>query len=57
MARLYARFLNSIGAIPGAKFEETTGSKLANTGVAGCRKILEKMLEEGGGVLFVDKAY
>ncbi|KAI6780503.1 NFX1-type zinc finger-containing protein 1 [Emericellopsis cladophorae] len=57
VARVYADFLSSIGAIPGAAFEETTGASLANKGVAGCRKMIDSMLEEGGGVVFIDEAY
>ncbi|KAI6431480.1 hypothetical protein MCOR22_009950 [Pyricularia oryzae] len=56
VARLYAKFLASIGVIPGIKFEETTGAKLANMGVSGCQKLLDDMLDDGGGVIFIDKA-
>ncbi|KAJ2902248.1 stage V sporulation protein K [Zalerion maritima] len=57
VARLYAKFLTSVGVIPGSIFEETTGASLANEGVSGCKKLLEKILNNGGGVLFVDEAY
>lgn len=57
MARLYAEFLTSIGALPGSHFVETSGSKLANEGVQGCKKILDDTLKEGGGALFVDESY
>ncbi|PYH42931.1 P-loop containing nucleoside triphosphate hydrolase protein [Aspergillus saccharolyticus JOP 1030-1] len=57
VARLYARFLASVGIIPGDTFIETTGSKLANDGVSGCQKTLEKILSTGGGALFIDEAY
>lgn len=57
MARLWAKLLTTVGAIPGGAFEETTGSKLANAGVNGCQKILEKIKNDGGGVLFIDEAY
>ena len=57
MARLYAKFLTSVGVLPGACFEETTGAALAHAGVSGCKKIIEKILNDGGGVLFVDEAY
>ncbi|KAI6264472.1 hypothetical protein MCOR28_011007 [Pyricularia oryzae] len=56
VARLYAKFLASIGVIPGIKFEETTGAKLANMGVSGCQKLLDDMLDDGGGVMFIDEA-
>ncbi|KAF7118726.1 hypothetical protein CNMCM5793_008346 [Aspergillus hiratsukae] len=57
VARLYARFLASVGIIPGDTFIETTGSRLANDGVSGCQKTLEKILNTGGGALFIDEAY
>lgn len=57
MARLYGKFLTSVGVIPGTRFEETTGSKLANGGVSGCQKLVDGMLNDGGGVLFIDEAY
>lgn len=57
MARLYASFLTSVGVLPGSRFEETTGSKLANLGVTGCQKLVEDVLNDGGGVIFIDEAY
>ncbi|KAI1339484.1 P-loop containing nucleoside triphosphate hydrolase protein [Xylariaceae sp. FL0016] len=57
VARLYAKFLTSIGVLPGARFEETTGSKLANLGVTGCQKLIDDILNNGGGVMFIDEAY
>lgn len=57
VARLYAGFLASMGIIPENAFEETTGSSLANAGVSGCQKIIDKLLNAGGGVLFIDEAY
>lgn len=57
MARLWARFLTWVGAVPGSGFEEATGSKLANGGVSACEKLLEKLKDDGGGVLFIDEAY
>ncbi|KAK4552285.1 hypothetical protein LTR86_010455 [Recurvomyces mirabilis] len=57
VARLYAKFLSSVGALPGDHFVETTGSKLANDGVQGCRKLLDDILNNGGGALFIDEAY
>ncbi|KAH7026129.1 uncharacterized protein B0I36DRAFT_386457 [Microdochium trichocladiopsis] len=56
VARLYAKFLTSLGVIPGARFEETTGSKLASGGVKGCEGIIQTILNDGGGVLFIDEA-
>jgi SpoVK/Ycf46/Vps4 family AAA+-type ATPase len=57
VARLYANFLSSMGIIPGNIFIETTGSRLANGGVSGCQKTLDKILNGGGGALFIDEAY
>lgn len=57
MARIYGRFLASIGALPGNDFTEITGSSLANEGVAGAKKIIENLVRAGGGVFFIDEAY
>ncbi|KAK1981578.1 ATPase [Colletotrichum cereale] len=57
VARIYSKFLTSVGVIAGSSFMETSGSKLASMGVAGCRKMLNDMLDDGGGVIFIDEAY
>ena len=57
VARLYAKFLASVGVIPGEEFFETTGSRMANDGVSGCQKSLDSILEKGGGIFFIDEAY
>ncbi|KAK9771144.1 putative AAA family ATPase [Seiridium cardinale] len=57
VARLYAQFLSSVGAIPGDHFEETTGSRLANDGIPGCQALIDAILKKGGGVFFLDEAY
>ena len=57
VARLYAKFLTTVGALPGSFFVETTGSRLANGGVSGCKSQIEDILSNGGGVLFIDEAY
>lgn len=57
IARLYAKFLTSIGIIPGSCFKEETGAGLVSAGVNGCKKIIEEILNDGGGVLFIDEAY
>ncbi|KAI0841013.1 P-loop containing nucleoside triphosphate hydrolase protein [Hypoxylon sp. FL0890] len=57
VARLYAKFLSSVGAIPGDHFVETTGSRLANDGVQGCQALIDQILTKGGGVFFLDEAY
>jgi hypothetical protein len=43
--------------LPGSFFVETTGSRLANDGVSGCKKQLEEILNNGGGALFIDETY
>jgi AAA+ superfamily predicted ATPase len=57
VARLYAKFLVEVGALPGAHFFESSGSSLANDGVSACKARIDKILEEGGGVFFIDEAY
>ncbi|KAF9871866.1 hypothetical protein CkaCkLH20_10800 [Colletotrichum karsti] len=57
VARIYSKFLTSVGVIAGSAFKETSGSKLAHLGVGGCQKMLDDVLEDGGGVIFVDEAY
>ena len=57
VARLYAKILTSLGALPGDAFVETTGSRLANDGVAGIKKHIEGIHNAGGGALFLDEAY
>ncbi|KAM0354342.1 hypothetical protein ACHAPU_001386 [Fusarium lateritium] len=57
IARIYAEFLTSVGAIAGSIFKEVTGSKLANMGVSGCEKLLEEINDNGGGCVFIDEAY
>jgi replication-associated recombination protein RarA len=57
VARLYAKFLVEVGALPGDDFFETSGSSLANDGVDKVKAHIEKILEAGGGVFFIDEAY
>ncbi|KAK4667573.1 hypothetical protein QC763_311530 [Podospora pseudopauciseta] len=57
VARLYAEFLTELCVIPGNCFEEKTGAGLANIGVSGCTKLIDGILNAGGGVLFIDEAY
>lgn len=59
VARLYAQFLHSIGKLKTTtlKFLETSGAKLCYEGADGTQKIIDEILEAGGGVLFVDEAY
>lgn len=49
--------MTSVGALPGSFFVETTGSRLANDGISGCKKHIENIQNDGGGVLFIDEAY
>jgi Cdc6-like AAA superfamily ATPase len=46
-----------MGALPGDHFFETSGSSLANDGVNTCKQHIDKILEQGGGVFFIDEAY
>ncbi|KAI0434472.1 P-loop containing nucleoside triphosphate hydrolase protein [Xylaria sp. FL1042] len=57
VARIYARFLALVGALPGKEFVEITGSGLANEGVPGAKKMIEGLVKAGGGVFFIDEAY
>ncbi|RYC54853.1 hypothetical protein CHU98_g11354 [Xylaria longipes] len=57
VARLYGKFLSSMGVIPGSHFEGTTGSRLAHGGIQVAQALLDKLLQKGGGVLFLDEAY
>jgi len=57
VARLYSKFLVEVGALPGDHFIESSGSALANDGVSACKAHIDKILEEGGGVFFIDEAY
>ncbi|KAI1266292.1 ATPase [Xylariaceae sp. FL1019] len=57
VARLYAKFLTSMGVIAGVCFKETSGSKLANIGVSGTEQLVQEVLDDGGGVIFIDEAY
>lgn len=57
VARLYAKFLASVGVIPGTDVQETTGARLASEGVQACKKLIEGVLNAGGGAIFIDEAY
>ena len=57
VARLYAKCLASMGVVPGCQVEETTASKLTNGGAQPLSKLLEKTLNAGGGMIFIDEAY
>ncbi|EKM48078.1 uncharacterized protein PHACADRAFT_109430, partial [Phanerochaete carnosa HHB-10118-sp] len=57
VARHYAKFLASVGIVPGDSFIEMTGSRLAHDGVRDIKEQIEEMRDEGGGAIFVDEAY
>lgn len=57
VARLYGQFLSSMGVIPGSHFVETTGSRLAHDGIQGAQALMDEILQNGGGVFFLDEAY
>ncbi|KAF1835315.1 P-loop containing nucleoside triphosphate hydrolase protein [Decorospora gaudefroyi] len=57
VARLYAKFLVKVSALPGDYFFESSGSALANDGVSACKAHIDTILEAGGGVFFIDEAY
>ncbi|KAL2264535.1 hypothetical protein VTJ83DRAFT_7045 [Remersonia thermophila] len=57
VARLYAQFLTELCVIPGLGFKEATGAALASAGVSGTQNMVQEILDEGGGVLFIDEAY
>ncbi|KAK0501721.1 P-loop containing nucleoside triphosphate hydrolase protein [Armillaria luteobubalina] len=57
VARHYVKILASLQVLPGLAFEETTGSRLANDGVQGAKKLIEGVINAGGGAIFVDEAY
>ncbi|KAK5107154.1 hypothetical protein LTR62_001679 [Meristemomyces frigidus] len=57
VARLNGDFLISVRALPVSHSGKTTGPKLANEGMQGCKKTIEHILKDGGGALFVDESY
>ncbi|KAL4987922.1 P-loop containing nucleoside triphosphate hydrolase protein [Aspergillus falconensis] len=59
VARLYARFLHSMGVLPSSYVKETSGVKLATQGAHYIKRKLKLMVsrDDQGGVLFVDEAY
>ena len=57
VARLYAKCLASMGVVAGSRVEETTASKLTNGGVAALQKLVDTVLNAGGGAIFIDEAY
>ena len=43
--------------LPGTTVKETTGAILASDGVQACKKLIEDVLNAGGGAIFIDEAY
>ena len=37
--------------------KETTGARLASDGVQSCKKLVDEVLNDGGGAIFIDEAY
>ena len=58
VARIFPRFLESIGAIQSSTIVETSGTELGYKGPRHVKDVINTMLEDDeGGVLFVDEAY
>ncbi|KAK3291059.1 ATPase, AAA family protein [Chaetomium fimeti] len=57
IARLYAKFLHSVGVVGCPEVKEKSGIKLCTKGSFGVKRMFKRMLERDGGVLFVDEAY
>lgn len=58
IARLYAKFLHSVGVLKSKCIKETSGIKVASKGSMGIKRKIKNMLRySGGGVLFIDEAY
>lgn len=43
--------------MPGATIKERTAAKLISDGVKACEKLIEEVLNSGGGAIFIDEAY
>ncbi|KAI0546688.1 P-loop containing nucleoside triphosphate hydrolase protein [Xylaria curta] len=57
VARLYAKFLYSVGALTSKSVKETSGMEASVKGAKEIKQEIENMLRKGGGVLFIDEAY
>lgn len=57
VARYYSKFLVEVGALPGSYFVKSSKSALANDGVSACKAHIDNILQAGGGVFFINKAY
>ncbi|KAE8454278.1 hypothetical protein EG329_005203 [Mollisiaceae sp. DMI_Dod_QoI] len=57
VARLYAKVLTSLKAVPGSGYAETTGARLVHGGVGAFKAHLRDLKATRGGVFFIDEAY
>ncbi len=57
VARLYAKFLTSIGVLLGNGFVKTSGSRLTNDGVTKAKKHIKTLINIGRGIFFLNEAY
>lgn len=70
VARLYAQFLSTLRVVPDLRFEQTTGTRLADGGVTECEAIIRRLEEAASGddgtearckkmrgVIFIDGAH
>ena len=46
-----------MGVVAGERVHETTASKLMNGGVPAYKKLVDELLSDSGGVVFIDEAY
>jgi len=57
VAKLYAEILSMMGVIPSSKMTEVTGALLAHGGITQAKIYIDELIQNGGGVLFIDEAY
>lgn len=57
VARLYAKFLTSMGILLGNGFVKTLGSRLANDRVTRAKKHIKTLINTGRSIFFLNKAY
>ncbi|KAH8883086.1 ATPases of the AAA+ class [Thozetella sp. PMI_491] len=60
VAALYGNLLSSLDIVPGSQYETNSGSQLADSGIEGCMKLIEKVetssYDSPGGVILIDEA-
>lgn len=49
--------MNELKVLAGSTCKETSGAKLVDGGVAEIKSLLSDIMNDGGGVLFIDEAY